>query len=160
MEDQQALQSTIRELDSLLNRTLRDQLKLEGLLETLPATVGDLSICATDLSETVTSVRALGPQTTALLSSLRTASRPHQLRSMIGALLLMLATLLATLIAISVVWPGWTLTPKERQRLELGTLIHDNFDRLPSQDRTQLEALLRKLAAPSSSTSAPSTHPR
>ncbi len=158
--ENQALQATMRELDSLLSRTLQDQLNLEALLETLPATVGDLTTCATKLSEAVAALRSLGPQTTAMLASLRTASRPHRLRSAIGALLLMLATLLATLVTISVVWPGWTLAPQARQSLELGTLIHDNFDQLSNQDRTQLEALLRKLAEPSSSTSRPSTLPR
>lgn len=153
MEEVPALQQTIRELDGLLTRTLRDQLRLEALLETLPSTVGDLSAQTHELSETVALLRSLAPQTAAALLSLRTASRPQRLRSTIGACLLVLATLLGTLVTISTVWPGWTLPPSARRSLAVGALIQDNFAQLPRQDQAKLEELLTKLAALSSDNS-------
>ena len=165
MDDPNRLQMTLQDLESLLQRTLRDQLRVQELLDQLETTLPELTETATRLSTTTQSLaslidglRQLSPVVTALLASLKTAGQPHRLRGTILAITLVVVTTLATLFAISAVYPGWTLRATQRHQLEIGELILDNFHHLSVQDQQRLKDLLTRLThlpQPSSATSKP-----
>jgi hypothetical protein len=154
-----------QDLESMLQRALKDQLQVQQLLDELRAQVPQVSAAASTLttttehlSQAIEALRDLMPGATALLTSLQGSSRPRRLRAMIAAAALTLATTLATLLAITALHPGWSLRQEQRQQLELGALILERYPELSVQEQAQLERLLHRLSrlpAPSSATSPP-----
>lgn len=160
MDEVQALQTTARELDDLLARALNDRLKvqeihdqLETQLASLPARVAEISRLTSDLTTVLADIRNLGPATSGIITEVRTALRPSRLRTLVLGWILIMATMLATVLAASLAYPGWTLRERGRQSLDLGSIILNNMGALSTAEQATLEELLQKLASSSNNSS-------
>ncbi|HYN20496.1 MAG TPA: hypothetical protein VE078_06020 [Thermoanaerobaculia bacterium] len=155
------LQSHLDDLASQIRQALRDQLKVQQLLDELGTALPELADIAnrlTILGQDLAQLKELPTAVASLLASLKSTSRPHRRRAVIATAALVLLSTLATVFAITASHPGWTLRERERHQLEVGALILDRYPRLPSRDQKLLEELLARLSQspePSSATSPP-----
>lgn len=148
------LKPLLDELQTLLRGSLQDQLAWQKLLSQLDTQVkataetierlgqarSDLNLMCQELREASAAASQAPPRQAASLSTRTTTA-------------LVLMTVLATVLAISLLFPGWTLSAQARRSLELGTLISEGYPRLASQEQVQLERLLSTLSKPPQPTS-------